>query len=60
MFDLSACDLEKSSNGKLKILSNHRKGNSLALLDVLKIGLVARVMLMRNLDVVHGLVNGVF
>ena len=60
MFDLSACDFEKSSNGKLKILSNHRKGNSSALLDVLKIGLEDRGMLMRNLDVDHDLVNGVF
>ena len=59
VFEISATDLQKDASGKLKKLPKHKKGHTSAMPDVLKVGLNARVMLMRNLDVSNGLVNGV-
>ena len=60
LFDISATDLRKDASGKLRKLPKYKKGHSSAMPDVLKVGVNARVMLMRNLDVSNGLVNGVF
>lgn len=62
IFQIEAQDLEKNpETGRLtKITTSHKSDNQTYLDKILSVGPKARVMLIKNIDVSDGLVNGVF